>query len=316
MAHPNEPLPLFSPTQVGCEQVLHSIFSPTLEGGVTSFNKKKSKEANRETQKRERMAQAAKRVMPKTPSSSIKKKENVFNAAQQHSPDDEFYSPVGHVNDAPFIPATITKAGLKTPANLAKSAFQSPMQTTTFSAVSSSPALSTISALTTASSCSFKSVPIDMLSFEFVKSCDSPESLQQIVTALSADGSKHHYPSLLRTATTQLQSIHERKSTSEDHVVVPSVRFSDDKESMLYVSSVKDESSLALSLSSSMLDGPLFENVPSTSNDEIPDKTSERKTQHVMISSETTNHQLSNTTQTDECALIICSKRSKATSRN
>lgn len=295
MAHPNEPLPLFSPTQVssGREQVLHSLFSPTLEGGVTSFNKK-SKTTNREMQKRERMAHAAKRLVPKTPSSRSKNKENMkINAPLLQSPEDEFYSPVGRNNDAPFIPATISKTGLKTPANLAKSAFRSPLQTA-ISASSSSPAVSTISALTTTSSCSFKSVPIDMLSFDFVKTCDSPESLQQIVNALSQDGSKH-YPSLLRTAKTQLQSI---QATRDNVADVPNVRFSD-KDNMLYVSSVKDESSLALSLSSSVLDEGNSEHVPATTNDEIPNHTSELKTRKVTMSNAKINHRLSNTAQSE-----------------
>lgn len=271
MAHPNEPLPLFSPTQVASssnEQVLHSIFSPTLQGGVTSFkynSRGKHGVQRREKQKRERIALAAKRVAPKTPAANKSKKVSISIQPSQLPParsPDEFFSPVGR-NSAPFIPATISKAVLKTPANLARSAFRSPRYAR--SPDFESP-VSTISALTNASTCSFKSLPIDMLSFEYVSSCDSPEALQHIVETLSSDGSKHHYPSLLKKAQQQLESINEKTTVRHDNV--PSVRILDiaeiPKDSTLYMSSTKDESSLALSLSSSVLDGTSAE-VPTVS---------------------------------------------------
>lgn len=260
MAHPSEPLPLFSPTQVATsnsEQVLHSIFSPNLQGGVTSFKTNSKRTSNiqkRQQEKRERIAQAAQRITPKTP--TIKKVSIKTQPPPELLPatsqQDEFFSPLGH-NAAPFIPATLSKPVLKTPANLARSAFRSPLNADLFA----SP-LSTISALTTASTCSFKSIPIDMLSFDYVSNCDSPEALQQIVDTLSADGSKH-YPSLLRKAKQQLESIN-KQTTIPNHTVY-SVHFSTStdeqvpRDSTLYVSSTKDESSLVLSLSSSVLDG-------------------------------------------------------------
>ena len=267
MAHPSEPLPLFSPTQASSgseDAVLHSIFSPNFQGGITSLHHHKGEKHDvekRERQKRERIAQASKRVVPKTPST---KRVSIIDTRQSskplNSPHDEFFSPSG-CNDAPFIPATLSKTGLKTPANLARSAFHSPRYSPDFA---SPGAFSTISALTTASSCSFKSLPIDMLSFEYVSNCESPEALQQIVDTLSADGSKH-YPSLLKKAKQQLGSIQEQLCVRNN--TTPSVRFTNmvhpvPKDSTLYVSSTKDESSLALSLSSSLLDDASAAEVP------------------------------------------------------
>ena len=268
MALPSEPLPLFSPTHLASsnEQVLHSIFSPTLQGGVTSFNNRKNYDgANRERQKRERIAQAAKRVAPKTPAANIKMLSIQSQPSQPASSPDRFFSPVGR-NTTPTIPGAVSKLVLKTPANLARSAFRSPRQGHSPDFVSP---LSTISALTNASTCSFKSLPIDMLSFDYVSNCNSPKALQQIVDTLSADGSQH-YPSLMRKAKSRLASINEQ--TVERQYDLPAMTVSsravEKGDHSLYISSTKDESSLALSLSSSMLDN--IDTVPFHSTVPIP----------------------------------------------
>jgi len=107
-----------------------------------------------------------------------------------------------------------------------------------------------------------------MLSFDYVSNCNSPEALQQIVETLSAVGSQH-YPSLLRKAKQQLESINETTVVRNDNI--PTVHFSSTSEvplrdSTLYVSSTKDESSLALSLSSSILGGASAAEEPAASS--------------------------------------------------
>ena len=257
-----DPIPLFSPTQVPSgEQVLHSIFSPNLQGGVTTYDS--IDKQNRGQEKRKKVAVAAKRLKPCTPPSpAYRGKENAPNTAKKvskyagastvQSPD-QFFSPRSevplHVGAKTFVAAT--------PSNLARNAFFSPrnaQQSPDFA----SP-VSAISALTNASTSSFKTLPIDMLSYEFVSTCNSPEALKQIVNTLSAD-SPRHFPSLLRTAKKQLESINE---TMQQQNEAPGSNLNSlegfQKESALYVSSTRDESSLALSLSSSLLDDEIVE---------------------------------------------------------
>ena len=205
-------LPLFSPTPTSSrelEHVLHSVFSPTLRGGVTSWDRKKL-----EREKREKIALAAQRVKPRTQSSFT-------TAAPAASP---------HSNRIICFPKT---PGPKSPL----ASFHSP------SSVFMSP-------VSTISTCSFKSLPIDMLSFDYVSNCDSPKALQQIVDTLRAE---RQYPSLLKSAKKQLESILETGARHDD---IPTSHLIDlQRQHTLYVSSVDDESSLVMSLSSSMLDG-------------------------------------------------------------
>lgn len=210
-------LPLFSPTLTSSreqEHVLHSVFSPTLRGGVTTWDKGDREKRTRE--KREKIALAAERVKPKTQSS-------LTTAVPFASP---------HSNRIRFPK---TPGGPETP--LAHKSFYSP----------SSDFLSPVSTIST---CSFKSLPIDMLSFEYVSNCDSPDALQQIVDTLSAE---RQYPSLLKRAKKQLESIH--KTAARHDGIHTSHLIDSQRQHTLYVSSANDESSLVMSLSSSMLDG-------------------------------------------------------------
>jgi hypothetical protein len=238
-----DPLPLFSPTLTLSrerEHVLHSIFSPTLAGGVTSYKDNWNRE-RREREKQEKIALASQRVKPRP--QSLTQKGGVpatdqlsykaqFLCSTTHAPVQSF-SPHGKTSFHPKTPGVKTPCALK---DFFSPDFQSP--------------LSTISALSTASTCSFKSLPIDMLSFDYVSTCESPEVLQQIVDTLSAE---RQYPSLLKSAKKQLETIQE--STKRQYCITMPHHMDMQRENILYVSSTNDESSLAMSLSSSMLDG-------------------------------------------------------------
>jgi hypothetical protein len=237
-----DPLQLFSPTLTLSrerEHVLHSIFSPTFGGGVTSYKDNWNRE-KREREKQEKIALAAQRVTPRPQSLTQKtdapathqlsKSQSLRSTTDAPVP---FVSPRSKTSFHPKTP------GVKTPC--ARKAF--------FSPDFQSP-LSTISALSAASTCSFKSLPIDMLSFDYVSTCESPEVLQQIVDTLSAE---RQYPSLLKSAKKQLESIKE-STARHDGIPMPHL-MEMQRENTLYISSTNDESSLAMSLSSSMLDG-------------------------------------------------------------
>lgn len=103
---------------------------------------------------------------------------------------------------------------------------------------SSSSPVSTISALSYSTSCtSFRTIPIDMLSFEYVRECKVQGELEQIVDTLQADGPRN-YPSLLKAAKQRLKIVQEG---SENLVNILHENDSQLSFSMTHISSTSSE---------------------------------------------------------------------------
>lgn len=69
-----------------------------------------------------------------------------------------------------------------------------------------SPLSTNVSTLSNVSGSTFHSLPVGMLSFDYVKNCNSAEKLTKIVSALETEYPQR-YPSLLRTAKKQLRDV-------------------------------------------------------------------------------------------------------------
>ena len=103
---------------------------------------------------------------------------------------------------------------------------------------SSSSPVSTISALSySTSGTSFRTIPIDMLSFEYVTECKVKVELEQIVDSLQADGPRN-YPSLLKAAKQRLEII---QKGSESGVKLLNENDSQLSFSMTHISSTSSE---------------------------------------------------------------------------
>jgi hypothetical protein len=174
-------LPLFSPTLAKShENVLHSIFSPTNGGANRHYKAPFGDVTNLKT------PGGPKPRLPIKASPSI----------PLASGSDLFFTPASQ------SPRRRYKVKFQQPSSPGADSFYSPS-----AFHSSASPLSTISALSySTTGTSFRSVPIDMLSFGYVTACKSEDELEQIVDSLQADGPRN-YPSLLKVAKQRLEVV-------------------------------------------------------------------------------------------------------------
>jgi len=257
---------LFSPSlEISKENVLHSIFSPT-NGGATRHYRAPFSDATN--------LNALGRPEPR---------KNKFTPSKSDaSGPDHFFNPTRRT---PLLQSTIKCSQACSPGT--HDIFFSPR---TFH--SSSSPLSTISALSySTTGTSFRSVPIDMLSFTYVTECTSEVELEQIINSLQAD-SPGNYPSLLKAAKHRLDLARAVTSTQDKILNERDSQFS-----TLHVSSTSSESSSAKGK-------PAIFRVDSTSKgDDDVQRSDVPSIQRSLAWSQTTH--ISSNSQIDESSLVM-----------
>jgi hypothetical protein len=275
-------IPLFSPTQTTFnEQVLHSIFSPNVRGGVTSAatkHKYDHRKMKRGRARKDRVNEAAKRLTAKTPSP--------MRPPSTPSELHDFGSPIHLMS--PSFGAIKADQGADMERTSAPPYVRTTKESPRMPSSSSSSSPGLISPLTFVSPATSKSsstspalLSLDKLSFDYVSSCESIPDLEQVVSALSSS-SPRQYPSLLRSAKKRLQVLRDASKPGVDFVLMddenvppttrkedhgwPKVRFADKlttidtkiyrensqvNQSQKLASAPSIESSLNMSLSSS-----------------------------------------------------------------
>ena len=226
---------LFSPSQTsGSETTVRSIFSPA-HGGVTSARYRSSTSTGTRHDKRSavsgyrsrfsnragtkstgRWSTLGKEVIPEVDEDEKKETDNydVMNAPAATDP----YRWNDHGTDTASVDHTENDLMLSqdsepmtTPVAQRRKGQSDSVDLDEFmtpqTAYFKTPRASVMgSAVSHSSNTTFHSVSIDMLSFEYVSTCKSTENLEMIVQALSSEYPQR-YPSLLRTAKKQLETV-------------------------------------------------------------------------------------------------------------